>query len=75
MEEVKQILLGIKEEVTRAVNNNERNNSVTVIGFDMPFMDMVSFMVKWAIATIPAAIILGMVGFAVVAFFAALGGK
>ncbi len=31
---------------------------VIVTDIQMPFMSMVSFMVKWAIATIPAAIIL-----------------
>jgi len=39
----------------------------------MPFGDMVSFMVKWAIATIPAMIILFLIGFIAIAFFAAMG--
>lgn len=45
---------------------------VSVVGFDMPFMDMVSFMVKWALASIPAAVILFVVGFAIVAVFGGL---
>lgn len=35
---------------------------VTVTDIDMPFMSMVLFMVKWTIATIPALIILAIVG-------------
>jgi hypothetical protein len=35
---------------------------VTVTDIDMPFMSMVSFMIKWALATIPAFIILAVVG-------------
>lgn len=44
---------------------------VTVTDVDMPFMSMVSFMVKWALASIPALIIL-LVVFMVVG--GALGG-
>ena len=33
---------------------------VIVTNFDMPFTAMVSFMVKWALAAIPAIIILGI---------------
>lgn len=46
---------------------------VQVVGFDMPFGDMVVFMVKWAIAAIPAMIILFLIGFIVTAFLAAIG--
>jgi len=44
------------------------NNQVVVTDFQMPFMSMVTFMVKWAIAAIPAILILtffGMVLFGV----------
>ena len=34
------------------------DKSVHVKSFDMPFGDMVGFMVKWALASIPAFIIL-----------------
>jgi len=37
-------------------------NSVHVKSFNMPFLDMVMFMVKWAIASIPAFIILFIIG-------------
>ena len=35
-----------------------QNNQVTVVDVRMPFMSMVVFMVKWAIASIPALLIL-----------------
>jgi hypothetical protein len=34
------------------------SNPVTVTDVQMPFMSMVTFMVKWAIASIPAVMIL-----------------
>ena len=44
--------------------------SVHVKSFDMPFGDMVGFMVKWALASIPAFIILAIIG---AIFFAIFG--
>ncbi len=44
---------------------------IVVTDLDMPFFSMVKFMVKWAIASIPAAIILW---FIVVALISLLGG-
>jgi hypothetical protein len=38
------------------------NSNVRVIDINMPFMSMVVFMIKWAIASIPAMIILGIAG-------------
>lgn len=38
--------------------NTEDNNKVTITDISMPFGSMVAFMVKWAIASIPAFIIL-----------------
>ena len=40
-------------------------SGVRIVDIDMPFMSMVVFMIKWAIASIPALVIL-MVGFAMV---------
>ena len=37
-------------------------NSVVVTDIKMPFGSMVVFMVKWAIATIPAIILLTVIG-------------
>jgi len=40
----------------------ENRNEVVVVDIKMPFMSMVEFMVKWAIACIPALIILIFIG-------------
>lgn len=40
----------------------ENNNEVTIVDIKMPFLSMVTFMVKAAIAAIPAIIILVMLG-------------
>ncbi|HXV82675.1 MAG TPA: hypothetical protein VEG60_22660 [Candidatus Binatia bacterium] len=50
-----------------------QRNDVTVVDIRMPFGSMVVFMVKWAIASIPAFIILVVLGFFVAATLAALG--
>ena len=42
--------------------------AVTISDFDMPFFSMVKFMIKWAIASIPAVIVLA----AIFSFVAAL---
>ena len=39
-----------------------QNHEVTVVNIKMPFWSMVAFMVKWTIASIPAIIILVVVG-------------
>ncbi|MBV5342991.1 hypothetical protein JZU68_05080 [bacterium] len=49
----------------------ESNQNVRITDVDMPFMSMVVFMVKWAIAAIPAMIILAISGSIVAAI---LGG-
>jgi len=38
------------------------DNHVTITDIKMPFLSMVLFMVKWAIASIPAIIILWVIG-------------
>ena len=49
----------IKAESQRAKQQQKtEDKSVHVKSFDMPFGDMVIFMVKWALASIPAFIIL-----------------
>lgn len=47
---------------------------VAIVDFRMSFMSMVWFMVKWALAAIPAAIILVAIVVAAVAFFAGIFG-
>jgi hypothetical protein len=46
---------------------------VTVTDIDMPFSSMVVFMLKWAMASIPAFLILFMIGLSFAAFLTALG--
>jgi hypothetical protein len=48
-------------------------NRVVVKDLDMPFGSMVTFMVKWAIAAIPALIILSLIGTALFGILAGLG--
>ena len=49
-------------------------NKVRVVDFDMPFWSMMSFMVKWALATIPAFLILFVLGvFAVMTLGSLMG--
>ncbi len=43
------------------MENNE-TNQVTIVDIKMPFLSMVVFMVKAAIASIPAFIILAIIG-------------
>lgn len=49
-------------------------NEVKVCDFDMPFWNLVCFMVKVAIASIPALIILAILAVAATAMFTALVG-
>lgn len=49
----------------------QNTGRVVVIDVQMPFLSMVTFMVKWAIAAIPAIIILAIL---IVTFFSFLGG-
>jgi hypothetical protein len=49
-------------------------SKVTVVDFDMSFGKMVTFLVKLAIAAIPAAIILFVLGVLLVGVLGGLGG-
>jgi hypothetical protein len=40
---------------------NNSNNQVTIVDIKMPFMSMVAFMIKVAIAAIPAFIIVSLI--------------
>lgn len=44
------------------INNAPEKTKVAVTDIEMPFGSMVIFMIKWALASIPAAIILMMIG-------------
>jgi len=47
-------------------------NDVVITDIKMPFLSMVVFMVKWAIAAIPAIIILGFLGVTIMGFISGL---
>jgi len=51
--------------------NNTEDRRVTIVDVKMPFLSMVVFMVKASIASIPAFIILSIIG---TLFFSVLGG-
>ena len=76
--EVKEAQRIVIDDQLRAENNYQEeeqkieDKSVHVISFDMPFGDMVMFMVKWAIASIPALIILFIIFRILFAVFGAL---
>ena len=70
-----------KEEKEAVEQRNQRRKeqqqkieekSVHVKSIDMPFVDMVGFMIKWALASIPAFIILAFIGAIFFAIFGAL---
>lgn len=43
-------------------NQGNHPTQVTVTDIDMPFVSMMSFMVKWTLAAIPAFFVLAVVG-------------
>tara|TARA_B100001013_G_C24308369_1_gene323679 strand:+ start:174 stop:410 length:237 start_codon:yes stop_codon:yes gene_type:complete len=45
---------------------------VKIKDFDMPFGSMVSFMIKWVLASIPAIMILCLIGIIIVAIFGSI---
>ena len=48
--------------------------AVKITGIDIPFWDMVNFMVMAAVAAIPAIIILFLIGMVLIAILGGLGG-
>jgi hypothetical protein len=59
-------------------STSPRSQQVVVTDVRMPFFSMVTFMVKWTLASIPAMIILAIVGGVIAAigttFFAVIAG-
>ena len=53
-------------------NQSNKNQPVRIIDFDMPFNSMVLFMIKWALASIPAFFILFIIFGIFFAIFGAL---
>ena len=68
----------IQKEATEQKRKEREEKSVYIKGginvksFDMPFGDMVGFMVKWAVASIPAFIIVFLIFGALFLMFAAI---
>jgi len=54
----------------RVIIDNNKRYRVVIEDIRMEFSSMVAFMVKWAIASIPALIILGFIGMALLSVFA-----
>jgi hypothetical protein len=54
--------------------NNESDKRVVVTDIRMPFLSMMVFMIKWVIASIPAFIILSILGAIVTAILGTLMG-
>ena len=54
--------------------SNENFTRVVVTNVNMPFWSMVRFMVKWAIAAIPAIVILTIIGALLSMLFSAFVG-
>ena len=49
--------------------NEEKEQNVAIKDFNMPFASMVIFMVKWAIASIPAIIIIWILFMLLISIF------
>lgn len=52
-----------------SMQRSPTQQSIKISDFDMPFSSMVAFMVKWAIASIPAIIILFVIGMVAAGIF------
>lgn len=59
--------------VQKALMGNKGATPVIIIDFEMSFLSMVKFMVKWVIASIPAAIILVLLATMAAAFVSGVG--
>lgn len=53
---------------------DSQNNEVTIVDIKMPFWSMVVFMVKWTVASIPAILILAVLGAILVGILSGLLG-
>ena len=65
---------GTTKHIAGRITMTKNYSEVVVTNIRMPFSSMVIFMVKWAIATIPALIILSIVGSLVFSLFGAILG-
>jgi hypothetical protein len=63
-------------EVTKSNNKKlKRTQSVIITDFDMPFSSMVSFMIKWALASIPSIVLLFIIGIIMSLIFISIFGS
>jgi len=62
-----------KKTIEVSVDKSSNTNEVIIKDIKMSFSSMVEFMVKWAIASIPALIILVFIGVALAGLIAGLG--
>ena len=67
-------LLAVLNPSRVSVESSGRRNEVVVTDIKMPFSSMVEFMILWALASIPAFLILLIIGFAVMSVFAIIIG-
>lgn len=65
-------LSSLADSISQIERNTRCNASISISDINMPFGSMVAFMIKWSIATIPAAIILLIIGLIVTAAFGGL---
>ena len=62
-----EVIVDVKPHET--IKNQPNSQNVTITDIKMPFGSMVEFMVKWAIASIPAFIILFLIGILIAGIF------
>ncbi|SDP82723.1 zinc-ribbon domain-containing protein [Desulforhopalus singaporensis] len=62
----------ISDKLSKIELNTKKGNSFAISDINMPFASMVVFMIKWAIATIPAVIILFILGSILTSVFGGL---
>jgi hypothetical protein len=59
-------------EIELQQRQTQTEQKVVVVGFSMPFGEMVHFIIKWTLAAIPAMLFLAAAGFALTLFLGAL---
>lgn len=65
LNEVQRTVTGIETDLSDWYGSSAEAQDVTISNFNMPFVDLIGFLVKIALASIPAAIIIGIVYFIV----------
>lgn len=52
----------INAKLDSLISQTKSNQKVSILDVNMPFFSMVAFMIKWAVASIPAVIVLFILG-------------